>query len=179
MTETAVLGGGCFWCLEAVYSQMRGITSVIPGYAGGALEHPTYQQVCSGLTGHAEVVQLEWDAAVLNYQQILQSFFILHDPTTPNRQGNDVGSQYRSVIFYTSAHQHEIAKEVIQAVTDSHLWTSPLVTQVCPLNTFWPAEEEHHNYYARHPHAGYCQAVIAPKLAKARQALGAMLRPMP
>ena len=179
MTETAILGGGCFWCLEAVYRQMRGITSVIPGYAGGAVLHPTYKQVCSGLTGHAEVVKLEWDPAILNYQQILQCFFALHDPTTLNRQGNDVGSQYRSVIFYTSAQQYEIAKEVIQRITDSNLWGSPLVTQLCALDTFWPAEPEHHNYYAKHPHAGYCQAVIAPKLAKARKALGNLLHPAP
>lgn len=177
MTEAAILGGGCFWCLEAVYSQMRGIASVMPGYAGGTLLHPTYKQVCSGQTGHAEVVRLEWDPAILDYRKILQSFFAVHDPTTPNRQGHDVGSQYRSVIFYTSAQQHEIAKEVIQDVTNSHLWGAPLVTQLCPLETFWPAEQEHHNYYAQHPYAGYCQAVIAPKLAKARQLLGTMLRP--
>lgn len=177
MAETAVLGGGCFWCLDAAYRQMRGITSVIPGYAGGTVMHPTYQQVCSGQTGHAEVVQLEWDNTVLSYQQILESFFVLHDPTTLNRQGHDVGSQYRSVIFYTSARQHDIAQQVIQSVTNANLWPAPIVTEVLPLDTFWPAETEHHNYYARHPSAGYCQAVIAPKLAKARQVLGAMLKP--
>ncbi|MFT8417365.1 MAG: peptide-methionine (S)-S-oxide reductase MsrA [Acetobacter sp.] len=179
MVETAVLGGGCFWCLDAVYRQMRGITSVIPGYAGGTVAQPTYQQVCSGQTGHAEVVKLEWDPTTLDYQQILQSFFVLHDPTTPNRQGHDIGSQYRSVIFYTSAQQHDIAKEVIQSITDSNLWGAKPVTQLCPLDVFWPAEVEHHNYYALHPHAGYCQAVIAPKLAKARQELGTLLRSDP
>lgn len=177
MTELAILGGGCFWCLDAVYRQMRGITSVIPGYAGGTTLNPTYQQVCSGQTGHAEVVQLEWDAAVLDYRKILECFFVLHDPTTLNRQGHDIGSQYRSVIFYTSTQQHETAREVIQTITDSNLWGAPPVTQLCPLDVFWPAESEHHNYYTLHPGAGYCQAVIAPKIAKARQVLGPLLRP--
>ncbi|WP_338331843.1 peptide-methionine (S)-S-oxide reductase MsrA [Acetobacter sp. LMG 32666] len=175
--ETAVLGGGCFWCLDAVYRQMRGIISAIPGYAGGATAHPTYQQVCSGQTGHAEVVLLEYDPAVLDYRQILESFFVLHDPTTLNRQGHDVGTQYRSVIFYTSEPQRDTAKDVLQHITDTNLWGARPVTQLLPLDQFWPAEPEHHNYYAQHPNAGYCQAVIAPKLAKARQALGAILRP--
>lgn len=177
MTETAILGGGCFWCLDAVYQHMRGIISVVPGYAGGTTEHPSYHQVCSGQTGHAEVVKLEWDPAVLDYRQILESFFILHDPTTLNRQGHDVGSQYRSVIFYTSTEQHDSAKAVIQEVADSNLWGARPVTQLCPLDVFWPAEAEHHNYYALHPNAGYCQAVIAPKLAKARQVLKTLMRP--
>lgn len=177
MVETAVLGGGCFWCLDAVYRQMRGIISAIPGYAGGATAHPTYQQVCSGQTGHAEVVLLEYDPAVLDYRQILESFFVLHDPTTLNRQGHDVGTQYRSVIFYTSEPQRDTAKDVLQHITDTNLWGARPVTQLLPLDQFWPAEPEHHNYYAQHPNAGYCQAVIAPKLAKARQALGAILRP--
>ncbi|MCP1241344.1 peptide-methionine (S)-S-oxide reductase MsrA [Acetobacter lambici] len=177
MAETAVLGGGCFWCLDAVYRQMRGIISSTPGYAGGATTHPTYQQVCSGQTGHAEVVLLEYDPAILDYRQILESFFVLHDPTTLNRQGHDVGTQYRSVIFYTSEHQRDIAQEVIQTITDTNVWGARPVTQLLPLDKFWPAEPEHHNYYAQHPNAGYCQAVIAPKLAKARQALGAWLQP--
>lgn len=175
MAEIAVLGGGCFWCLEAVYRQMRGITSVVPGYAGGTVLHPTYQQVCSGQTGHAEVVQLEWDHAVLNYRQILDCFFTLHDPTTLNRQGHDVGSQYRSVIFYTSPQQRDIAQETISGITNSNLWGAKPVTEVLPLDTFWPAEPEHHDYYAKHPYAGYCQAVITPKVTKARQALGDMM----
>ncbi len=179
MTETAVLGGGCFWCLDGVYRQMHGITSVISGYAGGVVQHPTYEQVCSGQTGHAEVVKLEWDPHVLDYRRILESFFILHDPTTLNRQGHDIGSQYRSVVFYTSPRQDNIAKEVIQAVTDTNLWGAKPVTEVVALDTFWPAEPEHQNYYALHPNAGYCRAVIAPKLAKARQELGTMLRSSP
>ncbi len=177
MSETAVIGGGCFWCLDAVYRQMRGILSVTPGYAGGTTSNPSYQQVCSGQTGHAEVIRLEWDPTVLSYRQILESFFVLHDPTTLNRQGHDVGTQYRSVIFYASAEQHKIAQQVIQTVTDTNLWGAPPVTELYPLSVFWPAEAEHHNYYARHPTAGYCQTVIAPKLAKARQTLSALLVP--
>lgn len=177
MIETAVLGGGCFWCLDAVYRQMRGIISVTTGYAGGKVDHPTYQQVCSGQTGHAEVVQLTWNSEILDYREILESFFVLHDPTTLNRQGHDIGTQYRSVIFYTSAQQHTVAKEVLQAVTDHNLWEAKPVTQLCPLTTFWPAEPEHNNYYAQHPSAGYCQVMIAPKLAKARQTLSHLLLP--
>ncbi|MBV1836782.1 peptide-methionine (S)-S-oxide reductase MsrA [Acetobacter estunensis] len=168
-SETIVLGGGCFWCIEAVYRSLRGVLSVHSGYAGGTTAHPTYEQVCSGLTGHAEVVEVVFDPAVITCRQILQVFFTLHDPTTLNQQGNDVGTQYRSVIFTTSPEQESIAEAVRDEFTQADVWGAPLVTQIEPLPVFWPAEAKHEDYYARNPDTGYCQAVVGPKVAKMRK----------
>jgi peptide-methionine (S)-S-oxide reductase len=167
--EVATLGGGCFWCLEAVYDELKGVTDVVSGYAGGHVANPSYEQVCWGGTGHAEVVQLTFDPAVVNYRELLHVFFTIHDPTTLNRQGNDVGDQYRSIILYHSPEQQSTAQEVIDEVTHEHLYRNPLVTQVVPFEAFYPAEEYHQEYFARNPSAGYCRAIIAPKVAKFRQ----------
>ncbi|WP_099349171.1 peptide-methionine (S)-S-oxide reductase MsrA [Acetobacter aceti] len=169
MTETAILGGGCFWCVEAVLVSINGVLSVQSGYAGGRTENPTYKEVCSGLTGHAEVVEVTFDPAVISYAQLLRIFFTLHDPTTLNRQGNDRGTQYRSVIFWTSEEQRETAEAVKQEIEQSGLWDAPLVTQIEPLTKFWPAEAEHDDYFSRNPDNGYCQVVVAPKLVKMRK----------
>lgn len=174
--ETAVLGGGCFWCLEAAFQGLKGLKSVTPGYAGGVVDNPTYEQVCSGQTGHAEVIRLEWDPAVLSFETLLRLFFVVHDPTTLNRQGNDIGTQYRSVIFYQTAEQERTARAVMDEITRDNLWGRPPVTAIVPAAPFWPAEEKHHNYYARNPQAGYCQVVIAPKVAKARTVFGSLFR---
>jgi peptide-methionine (S)-S-oxide reductase len=167
--ELATLAGGCFWCLEGVYEQLRGVERVVSGYAGGTLPNPTYQQVCSGTTGHAEVVQITYDPTVVTYQELLEVFFTIHDPTTLNRQGADVGTQYRSAIFYHNAEQKEVAEQVIAAITAAGIWPAPLVTQVVPLQQFYPAEDYHQNYFQQHPTQPYCQAVIAPKVAKFRK----------
>lgn len=169
MTETATLGGGCFWCIEAALKQLEGVVSAVSGYCGGDLEHPDYQSVCTGNTGHAEVVQFEYDPAQLDYRTLLLAFFAIHDPTTPNRQGNDVGSQYRSVIFTHDASQQRIAGDLIAELEQDGIWPAPIVTQVLPAPRFWPAEDHHQDYFARNPHQGYCQAVVAPKVAKLRQ----------
>ncbi|AQS84478.1 MAG: peptide-methionine (S)-S-oxide reductase MsrA [Acetobacter aceti] len=169
MTETAILGGGCFWCVEAVLVSINGVLSVQSGYAGGKTENPTYKEVCSGLTGHAEVVEVIFDPAVISYAQLLRIFFTLHDPTTLNRQGNDRGTQYRSVIFWTSEEQRATAEAVRQEIEQSGLWNAPLVTQIEPLTTFWPAEAEHDDYFRRNPDNGYCQVVVAPKVVKMRK----------
>lgn len=165
--ETATLGGGCFWCLEAVYAELDGVESVVSGYAGGSLEAPTYAQVCSGRSGHAEVVQLRYDPAVISYRDLLEVFFLIHDPTTADRQGNDVGPQYRSIILYHDEAQRQIAQQMI--AEQQRQWPAPVVTQVVPLQRFYPAEVEHQEYYARHPGQPYCQLVIAPKLEKFRR----------
>lgn len=166
-TETATLGGGCFWCLEAVYQDLKGVQHVESGYAGGKTADPTYEQVCEGMTGHAEVVRLGFDPAVVSYREILEIFFTIHDPTTPNRQGNDVGTQYRSVIFYHSPEQHETAKQVIAAM--ANVWDAPIVTELCPAQEYYKAEDYHQNYFRQHPLQGYCAFVVAPKLAKFRK----------
>jgi peptide-methionine (S)-S-oxide reductase len=168
-SETATLGGGCFWCVEAALLDLKGVQSVVSGYAGGAVANPTYQQVCTGTTDHAEVVQVTFDNALIDYRTILEVFFTVHDPTTLNRQGADVGSQYRSVIFWHTDAQWEIAEAVITDLTRAEVWPDPIVTQVAPLPTFYPAEAYHQNYYRQNPYQGYCQAVISPKLAKLRQ----------
>jgi len=164
-----VLAGGCFWCLEAVFDQVKGVTDVVSGYAGGRRPNPTYEQVCSGATGHAEVVKVTFDPAEISLEDILHIFFTIHDPTTLNRQGADVGTQYRSAIFTTSDEQKLVAEKVIKELTDEQLWSSPIVTQVTPLEAFFPAEDYHQEYFARNPNAGYCQFVVAPKVAKFRQ----------
>lgn len=166
--ETATLAGGCFWCLEAVYEILRGVESVESGYTGGARPDPTYEAVCSGTTGHAEAVQIEFDPAELSYHEILEVFFTIHDPTTLNRQGADRGTQYRSAIFTHSEEQQAVAREVIAELTAQQLWDDPIVTEVTPLDVFYPAEEYHTQYFQRNPEAGYCRVVVAPKVAKAR-----------
>ena len=166
--EVATLAGGCFWCLEAVYDGMIGVQSVVSGYMGGQLPDPTYEAVCSGITGHAEVVQIEFDPAVIDYRDLLQVLFAIHDPTTPNRQGNDVGTQYRSAIFFHSSEQQRTAVAVIAALQEARLWPDPIVTEVVPATQFYPAESYHQDYFARNPNQPYCRLVVAPKLAKFR-----------
>jgi peptide-methionine (S)-S-oxide reductase len=168
-TEQATLGGGCFWCLDAGFRGLGGVRSVVSGYAGGALPDPSYRQVCSGVTGHAEVVQIGFDPAQVDYETLLRVFFSLHDPTTLNRQGADVGTQYRSVIFYHSDAQRATAQRVMAELTAERLWPDPIVTELTPLTHFYPAEEYHQDYFRQNPHQGYCQVVIAPKLAKLRE----------
>jgi peptide-methionine (S)-S-oxide reductase len=166
--EVATLGGGCFWCTEAVFVDLKGVTSVEPGYSGGSVPDPSYEQVCTGDTGHAEVVQVTFDPAVLSFHDLLTVFFTVHDPTTLNRQGNDVGTQYRSVVFYRDPSQKSIAEQVIRELQDERLYRKPFVTQVVPFQAFYPAEEYHRNYFERNPERAYCQMVIAPKVAKFR-----------
>jgi len=166
-TGVAILGGGCFWCVEAVYLEVRGVTRVESGYMGGHVENPTYEQVCGAATGHAEVVRLEFDPSVISYRDILQIFFTIHDPTTQDRQGNDVGPQYRSVIFTQDAEQEATARQVMAEM--AAVWDAPIVTQVLPAETWYKAEEYHQNYYAQHPMQGYCAFVVAPKVAKFRK----------
>lgn len=167
--DIATLGGGCFWCLEAVYLGMRGVIAVKSGYAGGHVAHPTYEQVCGKKTGHAEVVQITFDPAEVSYADLLRVFFTIHDPTTPDRQGNDVGPQYRSIILTHSAAQEGTARGIIAEVEAAGIWEAPIVTQLQPLEIFWPAEAEHDNYFARNPWSGYCRAVVAPKVLKFRK----------
>lgn len=166
--EAATLGGGCFWCLEAIYLDLEGVQSVRSGYAGGSLPNPTYRQVCEGETGHAEVVRVEFDPSVTSFREILEVFFATHDPTTLNRQGADVGTQYRSAIFYHSAEQEKVAREVVGQLEDEGVWEKPIVTEVTPLSSFYPAEDYHEDYFRRNPQQPYCQAVINPKVAKFR-----------
>lgn len=175
-TEVATLGGGCFWCLEAAFVQLAGVESVVSGYAGGPMPNPDYGSVCGGETGHAEVVEVRFDPAVIDYRTLLQAFFAIHDPTTPNRQGNDVGSQYRSVIFTHGAEQEKTARALIVELSEAKIWPDPIVTTVSPAPTFWPAEKYHQNYFANNPLQGYCQAVVAPKAAKLRKQFAARLK---
>lgn len=166
--QTAVLGGGCFWCLEAVYKELEGVVSVVSGYAGGARPNPTYQQVCSGATGHAEVVQIRFDPAVISYRDLLDVFFTIHDPTQLNRQGHDVGSQYRSVIFWRDEQQRADAERAIRELEETGTFTEPVVTEVTQLSAFYPAEAYHQDYFANHADEPYCQVVVSPKVSKAR-----------
>ena len=167
--EVATLAGGCFWCLEAVYDQLRGVEDVVSGYSGGRRPNPTYVQVCSGATGHAEVVQVTFDPLVIPFGDILGVFFAIHDPTTLNRQGADVGTQYRSSVFYHTPEQKTVAEQVVAEVDASGIWPKPVVTQVAQFEAFFPAEEYHQEYFARNPNQGYCQVVVAPKVAKFRK----------
>ena len=167
--EIATLAGGCFWCLEAVFADLRGVSRVVSGYAGGHVENPTYRAVCDGTTGHAEVVQITFDPRVVSYRELLEVFFTIHDPTTLNRQGGDVGTQYRSAIFYHSPEQRDAATEVIIALEAARVWDAPIVTEVVPLDVFYPAEDYHQEYYRNNENQPYCRAVIAPKVAKFRQ----------
>ncbi len=167
--QTATLAGGCFWCLEAVYQELKGVQKVVSGYAGGHVVNPTYEQVCGKQTGHAEVVQIDFDADVVTFSDLLDVFFTIHDPTTLNRQGNDVGPQYRSAIYFHDDEQKRLAEEKIAAITAEGLWPNPIVTEVTALDVFYPAEDYHQNYFKRNPFQGYCMAVVAPKVAKFRK----------
>ena len=175
-TELATLGGGCFWCIEAVFNQLQGVESAISGYAGGTMPDPDYEAVCEGDTGHAEVVQVTFDPDVLSYREVLEVFFTVHDPTTLDRQGADVGSQYRSVIYTHSPEQERTARAIIAELEGEKVWDDPIVTQVEPAPRFYPAEDYHQEYYVRNPSQGYCQAVIRPKLAKFRKAWSQRLK---
>jgi peptide-methionine (S)-S-oxide reductase len=174
-SEKLVVAGGCFWCTEAVFSELRGVSGVVPGYAGGSVPNPTYEQVCTGRTGHAEAVEITFDPARVSLHDLLVVFFTTHDPTTRDRQGPDVGSQYRSAVFYASPEQRSTAEAVVREIAAEKLFSKPVVTEIAPLATFYPAEEYHRAYYRRNPERGYCQAVIAPKLAKFRKAHAARL----
>jgi peptide-methionine (S)-S-oxide reductase len=167
-TDLTTLAGGCFWCLEAVFQQLRGVTKVVSGYTGGTVPNPSYQAVCTGATGHAEVTQITFDPAVISFRDLLDVFFTIHDPTTQDRQGNDEGTQYRSGVFYHSPAQKTEAERAIKELEAAKVWDDPIVTEVVPLEKFYPAENYHQNYYAQNPNQAYCRAVIAPKVAKLR-----------
>ena len=168
-SERATVAGGCFWCLEAVFLEMKGVTAVGSGYAGGKRPNPTYEQVCTGVTGHAEVVQVTFDPDVVSFRDLLDVFFTIHDPTTLNRQGGDAGTQYRSAVFYETPEQDRMARATIADFETAKVWDDPIVTEVAPLETFWPAESYHENYFARNPQNPYCSVVITPKVSKARK----------
>jgi len=168
-TSRATLAGGCFWCLDAAYRRLKGVTSVVSGYAGGTVPNPTYEAVCTGRTGHAEVVQVEYDPSVISYRELLEVFFGIHDPTTLNRQGNDIGTQYRSAIFPHDAEQEQTAKAVIAELDAEHTFDAPIVTTIEPLGTFYPGEKYHQGYYDQNQRQPYCAAVISPKLSKLRK----------
>ncbi len=172
--EMATIGGGCFWCTEAVYQQLIGVEKVVSGYSGGRIPDPTYEQICEGNTGHAEVIRIQFDSTIVSYRDILEIFFTIHDPTTLNRQGNDVGTQYRSVIYTHSAEQMATAREVIAAM--AHVWDAPIVTELQEAPVFYPAEEYHQNYFLNHPMQSCCAFVVAPKVSKFRQAFASRAR---
>ena len=175
--ETLTLGGGCFWCTEAVFERVRGITQVQSGYCNGTALQPTYEQVCTGRTGHNEVVRLTFEPAIISVQQILEIFFAIHDPTTLNRQGNDVGTQYRSGIYFHTPQQQQVAQAMLEQLAQERVFDAPLTTELLPEQNFWPAEDYHAQYYARNPSQGYCAAIIGPKLAKFRQTFTQFLKP--
>ncbi|MDP9108216.1 MAG: peptide-methionine (S)-S-oxide reductase MsrA [Pseudomonadota bacterium] len=172
--EIATLGGGCFWCTEAVYQDLIGVSAVESGYTGGHVANPTYEAVCAGTTGHAEVVQVHFDPAQISYRELLEIFFTIHDPTTLNRQGADVGTQYRSVIYYHSPEQERTARQVIGEM--GSVWDAPLVTEIAPAETYYKAEDYHQNYFRQHPLQGYCAFVVAPKVSKLRKMFAAKIR---
>ena len=174
--QIATLAGGCFWCLEAAYDELKGVLSVESGYSGGTFLNPTYKQVCTGATGHAEVVQVTFDPQVISFKEILNVFFVIHDPTTLNRQGNDVGTQYRSAIFYRSDEQKSTAEEVIRELTAQKIWSQPIVTELTAFDKFYIAEDYHQEYYANNPHQPYCMMVVAPKVTKFRKHFMEMLK---
>jgi peptide-methionine (S)-S-oxide reductase len=176
--ETATIAGGCFWCLEAVFERLRGVERVVSGYTGGA-RPATYREVCTGRTGHAEAIQVTFDPSELSYHDVLETFFAFHDPTTPDRQGPDVGTQYRSAIFFASPEQERTAREVIAALGEQQVFPAPIVTEVAPLGTFYPAEDYHQGYYRQNPEQPYCRAMIAPKVAKLRAKFASRLREEP
>lgn len=174
--ETITLGGGCFWCVEAVFDDLQGVEDVVSGYMGGQSTNPTYEQICTGRTGHAEVIQVKFDPAIISFRGILEVFFAVHNPTTLNRQGNDAGTQYRSAIFYHTAEQKAVAEQVIQSVGGGKVWDDPIVTEVAPATTFHAAEEYHQEFFKRNPHQGYCMAVVSPKLSKFRKNFTKLLK---
>ncbi len=174
--EQAVLGGGCFWCIEAVYQDVEGVHAAVSGYAGGAVPNPSYAQVCSGTTGHAEVVRVSFDPETIGYADVLRIFFAVHDPTTKDRQGADVGPQYRSIVLTTSEAQAETARRVVEEIEAEGIWDAPLVTEIEPLERFYEAEPHHQRYFERNPGQGYCRVVIAPKVAKFRERFAHRLR---
>jgi peptide-methionine (S)-S-oxide reductase len=175
-TEVATVGGGCFWCVEAAYRELKGVVSAVSGYAGGRSEHPTYEEVCSGTSGHIEVVQVTFDPDVVSYREILEVLFLVHDPTSMDRQGADVGEQYRSVVFTHGEEQERVARGLIAELEAEKVYDRPIVTKVQPAPRFWPAEEHHQDYFARNPYQGYCMAVIRPKMAKFRKAYAERLK---
>ena len=175
-TEVATLAGGCFWCLEAVFADLQGVEQVTSGYSGGSMPHPSYEQVCSGMTGHAEVAQVTFDPSRISFREILEVFFTIHDPTTLNRQGADVGTQYRSAIFYHTPEQKPTAEQVIKDLNGAHIWNAPIVTEVAPFRAFYPAEDYHQEYFRRNSNQPYCRVVIAPKVAKFRKQYLAKLK---
>ena len=167
--NVAVVAGGCFWCLDAVFRRIDGVTAVRVGYAGGHVERPTYEQVCTGETGHAEAVEVTFDPSKISYREVLEIFFAMHDPTTPDRQGADVGTQYRSAVFWIDEEQRETARSLVRELTEDGVFDAPIVTEITPLETFWPAEAYHQNYYARNTQQGYCRMVISPKISRLRE----------
>lgn len=175
--EIAVLGGGCFWCLEAVFEQVEGVETVTSGYTGGHMPHPTYAQVCDGNTNHAEVIQVRFDPEVISFRDLLKIFFAVHDPTTLNRQGNDVGTQYRSVIYFQSPEQEQEAKRLISELDGLQVWDAPIVTEVAEAQTFYPAEDYHRQYFRNNPEQGYCAFVVGPKVSKFRKRFSPLLKP--
>lgn len=175
-TETIVLGGGCFWCTEAVYVKVKGVTDVESGYSNGHVERPSYEQVCAGDTGHNEVVKLTYDSEQISLRQILEIFFVIHDPTTMNRQGADSGAQYRSGIYYTTPEQKQVAHDLIAQVTQDKLFGKPIVTEVLPLSNYWPAEQYHQDFFEKNPYQGYCMAVAGPKVAKFRKTFAELVK---
>ena len=176
-TQTIVLGGGCFWCTEAVFVKVRGITDVESGYSNGKTLRPSYEQVCTGTTGHNEVVKLVYDPAIISTREVLEIFFVIHDPTTLNRQGNDTGTQYRSGIYFSTPEQQTVAREVMDEMAASGVYSHPIVTEVLSLANYWPAEEYHQDFFARNPNQGYCMAVAAPKVAKFRKTFSRLQKP--
>ena len=174
--QMTTLGGGCFWCLEAVYDEIKGVTDVVSGYSGGEVIGPSYEEVCTGQTGHAEVVQVTFYPNIISYQEILRIFFGIHDPTTLNRQGADVGTQYRSVIFYHNQEQKQLATALIKELDSTGIWDAPIVTEIVPLKLFFRAEDYHQNYFKNNPNQSYCRAVVAPKVAKFRKEFASNLR---
>lgn len=175
-SEVATLGGGCFWCLEAVYDQLNGVTDVASGYMGGHVTNPSYKQICNGDTGHAEVVQVRFDPATISFREVLEVFFTIHDPTTLNRQGNDIGTQYRSAIFYHTPEQQQVAAALIAELNEQQLWPRPIVTEVTPASTFYIAEDYHQEYFERNGGQPYCRVIVAPKVAKFRKQFSARVK---
>ena len=176
MTQTAVLGGGCFWCVEAAFGQLQGVERVVSGYMGGHVQDPSYEKVCTGKTGHAEVAEITFDPAVITYEDLLHVFFTVHDPTTLNRQGNDVGEQYRSVIFYNDEEQHSTAQKVIDELTTERAFKDPIVTALEKVSTFYPAESYHQDYFKNHPYQPYCMFTVSPKVKKIREKFATRLK---
>lgn len=174
--QIAIFAGGCFWCTEPVFTQLKGVSKVVSGYIGGHTLNPTYKDICNGDTGHAEAIEIHYNAAEISYGQLLEVFLVAHDPTTPNRQGNDIGTQYRSAVFYLDDAQRESAKQIIQEFDERHIYNAPIVTEVVPATTFYPAEDYHQYYFAKNPSQPYCLAVAAPKAAKIRQKYAQLIK---